>query len=147
MSIERLIRFTSTARKGLSNAQQEATLEKSSTIDSRHLLIGLTQLAVSESTAAHVLNGLGATADRLQTGKQPVINEAAQLDLSENLRKIIERAVAAVQQRKEREIASAHLLFGALEDVAIIRILESMGTTRDKVSAALQSLDAWADEP
>ncbi len=41
MNTNLVFRFTSTARKALNNALREAQLERASSIDTRHLLIGL----------------------------------------------------------------------------------------------------------
>jgi ATP-dependent Clp protease ATP-binding subunit ClpA len=143
--VNQLTRFTAAARSALSTAHREAVLEQSPTIDIRHLLIGLIQLPVSESTAAHILNGLGATVDKLRRTGQHHTRDTNQLDLSASVKKTLERAAAIVQERGEQELASAHLLASILDDDATAPLLARAGTTSEQVSTALRSLDDWTD--
>jgi ATP-dependent Clp protease ATP-binding subunit ClpA len=145
MKTNQITRFTQTARQALQTAHREAVLEQSATIDTRHLLIGLAQLPMGESTAAHVLNGLGITADKLRRMPQADAQQSTQLDLSAGVKQTLERATAITQERGEKGIASAHLLAGVLADDAIPPLLMRMGTTDERVSAALRSLDDWTD--
>lgn len=141
-----LTRFSFTARDALNRALREATLDEVSTIDNRHLLIGLAQLPIAQSTAAHVLNGLGVTADKLRRKPKRDIDQNAQLDLSVEVKKVLERAASIAQKRGEKGISSAHLLAGLLADEAILPLLNSTGTTIERISEALHSLDDWTDQ-
>lgn len=144
MSINQLTRFTSTARQALLTSHREAALEKSPTIDTRHLLIGLVQLPVDESTAAHILNQVGITAEKLKSSKiEPRIHC---LGLSEGVKRSLEWAAAVAQDRQERLLASGHLLAGVLEDPSVSPILEYLSITREQVINALDSLQPWIDE-
>ena len=140
-----LTRFTATAQQALSTAHREAVVEQSPIIDMRHLLIGLAQLPISESTAAHVLNGLGITAEKLRHMHQAGSPQSAQLDLSTGVKQALEQAAVIAARRGEKGIASAHLLYGALVDDAAVSILMRMGATVERVREALDSLDYWID--
>lgn len=146
MSIHQLTRFTSTARQALLTSHREAVLEKSPTIDTRHLLIGLAQLPVDESTAAHILNQVGITAEKLKSMKQDRTRDTLWLGLSEGVKRSLERAAAVAQDRQERLLASGHLLAGVLEDPSVSPILEYLSITREQVITALNSLQPWIDE-
>jgi len=142
-----MLRFTATARNSLSAAQREAELEKATLIDVRHLLAGLAQLPPAESTAAHILTGLGVTTDKLRALGQASSREASsQLDLSDGVKKTLERAAAAAQKRGDKKLSTAHLLAGSLEYAPTAQILEQVGTTADALRAALESLESWTDE-
>ncbi|MCC6616084.1 MAG: hypothetical protein IT320_21620 [Anaerolineae bacterium] len=142
-----MLRFTANARNSLSAAQREAELEQATLIEVRHLLAGLAQLPPGESTAAHVLNELGVTTDKLRALGQNGSREAsAKLDLSDGVKKTLERAAAAAHKRGDKKLASAHLLAGSLEDEATAQILEQAGTSLERVRSALDSLDLWTDE-
>ncbi len=141
-----LTRFSVTARDALSRTHREATLEMVTTIDNRHLLIGLAQLPIAQSTAAHVLNGLGVTADKLRRTPKRDIDQNAQLDLSVEVKKVLERAASIAQKRGEKGISSAHLLAGLLADDTLPSLLNRTGTTIERISEALHSLDDWTDE-
>lgn len=138
-------RFTLNARQALSIAQREAELERSSTIDIHHLLIGLAELPIGESAAAHVLNRLGITADKLRRTPQADTNQVTQLDLSAGVRQALERAVTITRKRGEKDIASAHLLAGVLADETIPPLLTGTGAAVKRVNEALHSLDDWTD--
>ena len=141
-----MLRFTATARNCLSLAQREAVLEKSTLIDVRHLLIGLAQLPAGDSTAGHVLSGLGVTAEKLRTTGKVETGEIAQLDLSDGLKKALEQAAASARQRGDHKLSSAHLLTGCLVDTAAVEMLSQAGVTPEAITAALDSLETWTDE-
>ena len=141
-----MLRFTATARNGLSMAQREAELEKAATIEVRHLLVGLAQLPTSDSGAAQVLNDLGVTAEKLKAMAQDGASDASKLELSEGVKKTLERAAAIAHQRGEKKLASAHLLAGSLDDDSTAQILEQAGVTKDSISTALDALESWTDE-
>jgi ATP-dependent Clp protease ATP-binding subunit ClpC len=140
-------RFTSAARNGLRIAQQEAEFEQAATIDTRHLLIGLAQLPIGASTAAHVLNGLGVTPEKLNAApSESATGETPQIPVGDGVKKTLERAVRAAQQRNEIVLASAHLLVSLLEDTNAVQILETLGIAKEQVRAVLDSLPIWTKE-
>jgi ATP-dependent Clp protease ATP-binding subunit ClpA len=143
--MNKLTHFTLNTRQALSTAQREALLEQSSTIDSHHLLIALTQLPVAESTAAHILNGFNITADKLRRTPGNNRIQSTQPDLSTEAKKVLERATATALERGETGITSAHLLAGLLADENIPLALAGVGTSVERVSQALHSLDDWTE--
>jgi ATP-dependent Clp protease ATP-binding subunit ClpA len=148
MNANVMLRFTSTARKALNNAMREAQLERASGIDTRHLLIGLVWLSPTDSSAAHILNGLDITPEKLNAiaPDQAADGETPPLALSDGVRRTLERAATAAQQRDDSSLGSAHLLAGILDDADAARLLESLGAPGDRVRAALDSLQIWTDE-
>src|SRR5690606_12243622 len=109
---------------------------------------GLAQQSSGEhGSAAHILNGLGVTTDKLEAMRQTGSRDpSANLDLSDGVKQTLERAAAIAQQRGDKKLASAHLLAGSLADSSMPLILGESGTTIDAVQSALDGLDVWTDE-
>jgi ATP-dependent Clp protease ATP-binding subunit ClpA len=143
--MNKLTHFTLNTRQALSTAQREALLEQASTIDTHHLLIALIQLPIGQSTAAHILNGFNITVDKLRRTPQNNTIQSTQLDLSTAAKKVLERATTIALERRETGITSAHLLAGLLADENILLMLTGIGTTVERVSQALNSLDDWTE--
>lgn len=142
-----LTRFTSMAMKALNNARSEAGREKLTTIHIRHVLIGLAQLPVGESTASHILNGHGITAEKLRGKQLYQESQPSQWNLGEDVQHALEQAAAIARRRDDHAIASAHLLAGILKDSTVDQALEPLGVNREKLSQALESLAIWTNEP
>ena len=138
--------ITLRAREALATAHREALLEGSSTVKTRHLLIGLALLPIAESTAAHVLNGFSIHVEALRNIRQYDEAGKDELELSANLQKVLERATSKAQKRNEQVIASAHLLAGALQDSATIAILTDLKIQKEHLDRALGSLEVWVNE-
>ena len=143
-----MLRFTATARKGLSMAQREAEFEKWPVIEVRHLLMGFVQLPVSDSPAAHVLNELGLTLEKLRTLErgQPPKPESPQPELSQGVKKVLERAATVARQRDDHLLSSVHLLDGILQDADVGHMFETFGASLDSAQIAVKSLQNWAKE-
>lgn len=139
--------FTMRVREALAMARDEAMSEENNTIKIRHLLIGLAQLPIAESTAAHVLNGFGLNVDTLRKSKEydgeVPSHDKTRFKVLEN---IMESSATIAQKRKDSTLASAHLLAGALEDPATVHFLESIGIKCEELSRALNSLEIWTNE-
>ena len=146
-------RFTQTARRVLSLAQEEAQRQEHKQIDTEHLLIGL--LRAEGGAAAQVLSNL--QIELLQV--EAVIRDLTQdkpkglgnsLDLSAHSRKVLELAVDEARRMGHYRIGSEHLLLGLvrLESCIAMDVLRHLKVSdaalRREAVAVMQS---HADAP
>ena len=141
-------RFTQTARRVLSLAQEEAERQEHKQIDTEHLLLGL--LRAEGGAAAQVLSNL--QIELLQV--ESVIRDLTQdkpkglgnsLDLSAHSRKVLELSVDEARRMGHNHIGSEHLLLGLvrLESCIAIDVLRhlkvSVAALRRQAVAVMQS--------
>lgn len=141
-----LSRFTRTAMQSLSHARAAAEREHTAVIAPVHLLAGLAALP-GDSIAGHVLSGHGIQPDQLQPPGDANGTEKTPLDLSIDVKRVLERAAASAIERNEPSISSAHLLSGLLSDPAAAQTLTALGSAPERLNQALNSLADWTNEP
>jgi ATP-dependent Clp protease ATP-binding subunit ClpA len=141
-----LSRFTRTATQGLSYARGAAEREHAAVITPAHLLAGLAVLPAN-SIAGHVLSGHGIHPDRFQPPSDAIGSQRTPLDLSVDVKRILERAAAIALERADPSISSAHLLAGLLSNPAAAQTVTALGSAPDQLDQALNSLDDWTNEP
>jgi ATP-dependent Clp protease ATP-binding subunit ClpC len=116
---EKFDRFTKRARHVLQLAQEEAQRLKHSTIDTEHLLLGLSQEV--NGIASKVLSHLGATPEKIThaveeivgVGQRPSFGRPALTPLT---KRVIEQAVDEARLMGHAFIGTEHLLLGLLRE-------------------------------
>ncbi|MFQ3566959.1 MAG: Clp protease N-terminal domain-containing protein [Aggregatilineales bacterium] len=141
-----LSRFTRTAAQSLSHARAAAEREQTAVIAPIHLLAGLAALPAN-TMAGHVLSGHGIYPDRFQPSSDAGGTEKSPLDLSVDVKRILERAAAIALERNEPSISSAHLLAGLLSNPNAAEALTALGSAPEQLGQALNSLADWTSEP
>ena len=131
-------KFTQKAKRVLSVAQQEAETEHAREIGSEHLLLGL---CIETGTAANrVLEDLGVGTDSVRSvlkelrGKQEP-NENIPSVLGEDLKRLLEQALAESVADKATTVGTEHLILAISRDEnsMAMRILAALGITSEQV--------------
>lgn len=115
--MSRVERFSHSARRILTAAQEEAAKLRSSSIDTPHILLGM--LRVSDSVACRVLNELRIDYDRVV----PIVRSANPAEptapktqaLAQETKRLLESAVDIARKRGEHGIGSEHLLLALVK--------------------------------
>jgi ATP-dependent Clp protease ATP-binding subunit ClpB len=140
-------RLTEKAMEAIAAAQQETERRQHATLDVDHLILALTQqqggvvprvferLGVETSAVANGIESALAGAPKLQYSAQPT--------LSGTLRNVLQRAEDEAKSFGDEYISTEHLLLAAFHSAGkseSIRLLNSLGITRDKVLEALTQI-------
>lgn len=141
-----LSRFTRAAMQSLSHARATAEREHAAMITPVHLLAGLAILP-ADTLAGHVLSGHGIHPDQFPPASDANGAKTTPLDLSLDVKRVLERAVAIARERDEPSISSGHLLAGLLSDPTAAEALVALGSAPEQLDKALGSLVDWTNEP
>jgi ATP-dependent Clp protease ATP-binding subunit ClpC len=138
-------RYSTDARRSLSQAREVALRLNHKTICTEHLLCGL--LEANDPLVSAVLSALGVNIQRLHQALEFVIGKGNRTLQSEPALSIAARHALDVAETEARrrgalEVGTDHLLLGMLCDGEGIAagVLESFGVTLDLVRAEIQSL-------
>ena len=131
-------RFSPTAKKVLTLAQDEAEKSHHSYIGTEHLLLGL--LREGDGLAAKVLGNLGVEIDKVRTTIDSILgrNEriiVQQMIPTSRVQKVIEIAFEEAKRMNSQEVGTEHLLLGLLlegEGIAA-HVLEDLGANLERV--------------
>lgn len=138
-------RFTTTAQKMLTAAQDEASKSAFTYIGTEHLL--LAGFADGKSHSAVILASLGVrenavrtTLDKILRGKMPPPNP--DIIPTSRVKRVIELAFKQCSAAGDPSVSTAHILLGlASEGKGIAaRILRDMGATAEQINAAREAL-------
>lgn len=111
----RIERFSPAARRTLSLSQEAAETFRHSRIGTEHILLALSQ--DPSSGAGAILHELGLTPERLSPLTQrlsPAPALAAQPELGEDTKRLLEQSVDQARRRGDQTIGPEHLLLGLL---------------------------------
>ena len=140
-------RFTEKAQEALVQAQSLAGAESHGQIEGEHLLLAL--LRQSEGVVPLIVQGLGLQPEMLaqqlagELARKPhVYGGTAQVGLSRELQRVLDRAEAQAKEMHDDYVSTEHLLLALAEDGAgaAARLLASNGLTKDAILRALSSI-------
>ena len=132
-------KFTQKAKRVLSLAQQEAEEVKAKVIGTEHLLLGL---IIEEGTAAkRVLDDLGVELDSVRViikemhGKEETDDDKSPSDLGDDVKRLLEQALAEAQDDKAAMVGTEHLILAMARDEnsTAMRVLSMLGLTPEQV--------------
>jgi ATP-dependent Clp protease ATP-binding subunit ClpC len=117
--MDRFEKFSESARKVLTLAQEEAQRFNHNYIGTEHLLLGMVR--EGEGVAARVLTGLGFELSNVRSSVEAVIGRGdstvlGNLGLAPRVKKVLELAVDEARQLNHDRINSEHLLLGLLRE-------------------------------
>jgi hypothetical protein len=135
-------RFTESAKKVLTLAQQEAERSHHSYIGTEHLLLGL--LRQPDTTAADVLGELGVDTDTVRATIASVLGRNERIVIQQiiptsRVKMVIEIAFDEAGRRGQQFVEPGHILAALViegEGIAA-HVLADLGATRDRVLEAL----------
>jgi ATP-dependent Clp protease ATP-binding subunit ClpB len=142
-----LNRYTEKAQEALLQAQSLAGEYSHGQIEGEHLLLAL--LRQSDGIVPLIVQGLGLQPGMLAqqvehelAGKTKVYGGAAQVGLSRELQKTLDRAVKIASDMRDDFCSTEHLLLALTEDRAgnVARLLQNSGLTKDAILRALTSI-------
>jgi 4-oxalocrotonate tautomerase family enzyme len=151
---ERFDKFTESARRTLTYAQEEAQRLRHNYIDSEHLLLGL--LRTKNSVGCRVLTVLSAQPDKIRAAIEVLLDRTdsrtvGQIGLMPQAKRVIELAVGEARSLEHGYVGTEHLLLGlVLEGEGIAAsVLESLGVSVERARAEVVRLlgGAGASEP
>jgi ATP-dependent Clp protease ATP-binding subunit ClpC len=135
-------RFTDQARRALRLAEEEASHHRHGYIGTKHLLLGL--MAEQEGVAADALAELGLGVEEARHQLDMMIDEEPQapsgeMGLTPQAKQAIRASVEEADRLGQRDVGTEHLLLGLLadEDAVAVRIVESLGASRQDVRQAI----------
>ncbi len=139
-------RFSPSARKALSYAQEEAERRRHPAVDTAHLLLGLVYEELG--VAGRVLREFGLSL--LQVGEAiehltpsgQAEAEPRRLDLSPQAKKTLELAVGEARRLHHHQIRTEHLLLGLirLEEGGALDVLQELGINLKQIRRQTQQL-------
>lgn len=141
----KLERFTEPARRVLSLAQEEAERFHHHAIGTEHLLIGLAR--EGEGIAHHILDDfkldyweLSSTVSELSQMRERQPEQA--LDLSDETKRVLERAIKESRRQGHASVGTEHLLFGLVEnpDAVMTAILARLNVSADDIRQQLSAI-------
>ena len=138
-----LSRFSDSAKRVLSLAQEEAMRLKHNYIGTEHLLLGL--LSAGDNVAAQVLASLGVDLSKSRTAVEFIIGVGAEptapsdITLSPRTKKVIELAIDEARRLRHRRVGPEDILLGLLREGEGIAsgVIESLGLSLSKVRQQL----------
>jgi ATP-dependent Clp protease ATP-binding subunit ClpB len=142
-----LNRYTEKAQEALLQAQSLAGELSHGQIEGEHLLLAL--LRQSDGVVPLIVQGLGLQpgmlaqqVERELAGKAKVYGGAAQVGLSRELQKTLDRAVKIAGEMRDDFCSTEHLLLALTEDRAgnVARLVQNFGLTKDAILRALASI-------
>ena len=142
-----LNRFTEKAQEALIQAQSLASEYSHGQIEGEHLLLAL--LRQSDGVVPQIVQGLGLQAPALAqqvegelARKSQVYGGAAQVGLSRDLNRTLQRAEKLAAEMHDDFVSTEHLLLALSEDAAgsVARLLQSLGLTKDAILRALTAV-------
>ncbi len=136
-------RFSQRARQVLMLAQEEAERMQHDIVGTEHLLFGL--LREEDGVAGRALRGLGLEELRVReligqmTRAKPRAANGS-LELSPDIKKVLEQAVDEAHRRGDNGIDTEHLLLGLVgqADSAAIDILKKLSISPEDVQKAIR---------
>jgi ATP-dependent Clp protease ATP-binding subunit ClpB len=142
-----LNRYTEKAQEALARAQSLAGEYSHGQIEGEHLLLSL--LRQSDGVVPLIVQGLGLQSEMLaqqiegELARKPqVYGGTAQVGLSQELQRTLQRAEKIAQEMHDDFVSTEHLLLVLTEDRAgnVARLLQSYGLTKDAVLRALAGI-------
>jgi len=136
----RFEKFSESARKVLSLAQEEAQQFNHNYIGTEHILLGLVR--EQECVAAKVLVNLGVQLNKVRSAVEFIIGRgeraaSGEIGLTPRAKKVIELSVDEARRLNHQYIGTEHLLIGLLRegDGVAAGVLESLGVNLEKARA------------
>ena len=126
-------KFTTSSRKAIKKATEEAKHFRNDTVDTEHLLLGL--ISDENAFAVRVLKELDVPIDRLRSHVVQVIPIGAydfeNVQFSTETKEVLEHAYKEARNLKHQHIGTEHLLLGLLKVTTgkAYRILKDFGAT------------------
>jgi ATP-dependent Clp protease ATP-binding subunit ClpB len=142
-----LNRFTEKAREALLQAQSMAGEHSHGQIEGEHLLLAL--LRQSDGVVPMIVQGLGLQTSGLiqqlegELARKPkVYGGTAQVGVSRELDKTLDRAIKISQEMRDDFVSTEHLMLALSEDGAgeAARLLHAHGLTKDAILRSLTSI-------
>jgi ClpA/ClpB-like protein len=134
----RFDKFSDSARKALTLAQDEARRLDHNYIGTEHLLLGLVR--EGGGVAAQVLQGMGIELAKVRSAVEFIIGRGPQsgvgeVGLTPRAKRIIELSILESQQLNDDHVGTEHLLLGIVREGEGIAagVLESLGLTLETV--------------
>ena len=134
----RFEKFSETARRVLSLAQEEAQRFNHTYIGTEHILLGLVR--ETDGVAAKVLSNLGVELTKVRSAVEFIIGRGertspSEIGLTPRAKKVIELAVDEARRLNHHYIGTEHLLIGLMREGEGVAagVLESLGVNLDKV--------------
>jgi Clp amino terminal domain, pathogenicity island component len=145
---DRLVRFTTPARRVVVTAQAEARQLGQSHIGTEHLLLGL--LSQPEELAARALERVGVGADAVRAeierivGRGPATAEERPVPFAPRVKKVLELATREALRRGQPAVRCEHLLMALLAEGngVAAKILVTLTGSLDQVRRVLAALEA-----
>ena len=136
----RFEKFSESARRVLSLAQEEAQRFNHGYIGTEHILLGLAR--EPDGVAAKVLSSLGVELNKVRSAVEFIIGRgeraaSGEIGLTLRAKKVIELAVDEARRLNHHYIGTEHLLIGLMREGEGVAagVLESLGVNLDKVRA------------
>jgi len=136
----RFEKFSESARRVLSLAQEEAQRFNHNYIGTEHILLGIVR--ESEGVAAKVLSNLGVELGKIRSAVEFIIGRgersaSGEIGLTPRAKKVIELAVDEARRLNHHYISTEHLIIGLMREGEGVAagVLDSFGVTLDKVRA------------
>jgi ATP-dependent Clp protease ATP-binding subunit ClpC len=141
----RFEKFSESARRVLTLAQEEAQRFNHPNIGPEHILLGI--VGESEGVAAKVLVNLGISLNKVRSAVEFIIGHGegssrAEVGLSPGAKRVIELAIDEARYIGHNYIGTEHLLLGLLREGEGIaaRVLDSLGVTLEKARSEIQKV-------
>ncbi len=117
--MDRFEKFSDSARKVLTLAQDEAHRLNHSYIGTEHILLGLVR--EGDGVAGRTLNGLGFDLNKVRSAVEVIIGRGDSLlvgnmTLAPRVKKVLELAVDEARQLKNDRVDTEHLLLGIVSE-------------------------------
>lgn len=147
-----LKRFSPSARRVLSLAQEEAEYLQNGIIDTDHILTGM--MREEQGAAGKILRALGANALLIQalvehTRRSDTPRMATTSpELSDDVKHMLEAAAAEATRRSQTTIDTTHLLWGLLDQrrSAAVSLLQQLNVQPGEVRARLETAFEQGDD-
>ena len=134
----RFEKFSESARRVLSLAQEEAQRFNHNYIGTEHILLGLVR--ESDGVAAKVLSNLNVELNKVRSAVEFIIGRGeraapGEIGLTPRAKKVIELAVDEARRLNHHYIGTEHLLIGLMREGEGVAagVLESLGVNLDKI--------------
>jgi ATP-dependent Clp protease ATP-binding subunit ClpC len=141
----RFEKFSESARRVLTLAQEEAQRFNHPNIGPEHILLGI--VGEPDGVAAKVLVNLGISLNKVRSAVEFIIGHGegssrAEVGLSPGAKRVIELAIDEARYIGHNYIGTEHLLLGLLREGEGIaaRVLDSLGITLEKARSEIQKV-------